>query len=102
MLYARVDEKSEWPNEWGKVQDMFKYLHRMTFGYQLSMEKKMFATQYSPEYRCSLIKWNVENGIRVRNVLLETSDICQMESALFMLINETEQAVKALNPSLVP
>jgi hypothetical protein len=102
MLYARVDEKSQWPNEWDEVQDMFQYMTRMIFGYQLSMEKKMFATQYSPEYRCTLVKWAIDEGMRKRSVLLETSDICQMKAALLMLISEAEQEGKKHKRSMVP
>ena len=83
---------------------MHKYLYKMTWSTQLTLEKKMFATQYSPEYRCTLVKWSVENGVRVRSVLLETSDICQMKAALFMLINEAEVEYKAAKNrvSMVP
>lgn len=95
MLYAQVNEKATWPLVWEEVQDMHEHLNRMTFGYQLILEKRMFATQFGEEYRCVLVKWKVVNETRVREVLLETSDICQMEAALFMLINEAEAEHKA-------
>ena len=101
MLYARLDDKFHWPAEWDMVESMFDFLNRMTFGYQLNMERKMFQTD-GPEYRCTLVKWAVENGVRVRIVLLETSDICQMKATLFMLINEAKQEGKNRKMSMVP
>ena len=97
MLYARVDEKSQWPNEWDEVQDMFKYLNRMVWGYQLILEKKMFATQFGMEYRGVLVRWNGKQYPETnrREVLLETDDPAQMKATLFMLINEAEVEYKA-------
>lgn len=106
MLYATIN-KDRWdslPAEWDKTQDMFKYLQRMAWGYQLTMETRMFNTEGSYPYQCTLIKWsdarvpkpiNVIDG-RTREVLLETTDHTQMEAALFMLINEVEPAYKEL------
>ena len=98
MLYARVSDKSQWPMKWAKCEDMFKYLNRMTYGYQLEIHGKMFATQDGPEHRGVLIKWmSVGSGSTIstkREILLETFDPEQMEAALFMLINEAEQASK--------
>lgn len=102
MLYATID-KQRWdslPAEWDKVQDMFKYLNRMAWGYQLTMERRMIMSPTHPEFQCTLIRWeNVElkgpdYNNRKREVLLETSDHTQMEVALFMLINEVEPAFK--------
>lgn len=101
MLYATID-KQRWdslPAEWDKVQDMFKYLQRMAWGYQLTMEARMFNTQGSYPYQCTLIRWaDGDNkpmlSSRKREVLLETTDHTQMEAALFMLINEHEPAYK--------
>lgn len=97
MLYARVSDKSQWPTKWEKCEDMFKYLNRMTYGFQLEIHGKMFATRDGPEHRAVLVKW-VSNSITrdtKREVLLETGDPKQMEAALFMLINEAEAAAKA-------
>lgn len=102
MLYALVNEKAIWPMVWEECSDMHKHLNRMTFGYQLILEKKMFATQFGHEYRGALVKWAVVNETRVREVLLETSDVCQMKAALFMLINEAEQEGKKHKRSMVP
>lgn len=104
MLYAQIgNHKSkgmDWPLEWEKCQDMHNYLQRMTWGYQLNLERRMLFSETASEYRCVLVKWvNGENRPilkeRRREVLLETSDPAQMEAALFMLINEVEVEYKA-------
>ena len=110
MLYAQMDDrKLDWPLQWEKCQDMHKYLNKMTWGYQITMERRMFNNVQYPEYRCSLIKWvDGDNkpmlSSRKREVLLETTDPAQMEAALFMLINEVEAEHKAAKDrvSMVP
>ena len=97
MLYAQVKDKGQWPMKWEKCELMVKHLSRMTYSYQLQVEKSMFGTSSQPEFRGVLVKW-VPNSITrdmVREVLLETGDPEQMEAALFMLINEAEVASKA-------
>ena len=113
MLYATID-KQRWdslPAEWDKVQDMFKYLNRMVWGYQLTMEVRMFNREGSYPYQCTLIQWGEQRSgtqevFKRREVLLETPDHTQMEAALFMLINEFEpaykEAVNGQRVSMVP
>ena len=95
MLYARVNEKAAWPLVWEECQDMHKYLYKMTWSTQLTLEKKMLAAQFGMEYRAVLVKWVSEKDERKREVLLETDDPAQMKATLFMLINEAEQERKA-------
>jgi hypothetical protein len=99
MLYAQVKDKSMWPMKWAKCEDMFKYLNRMTYGYQLQIERRMLYDAVHPEFRGVLVKWvSVGGGNAMstqREILLETCDPEQMEAALFMLINEAEQTQKA-------
>lgn len=104
MLYARMNDHKnkniEWPLEWEKCNDMFKYLNRTMWGYQLTIERRMFYSESDPEYRCVLVKWVSEDNKPVldkkkREVLLETSDPAQMEATLFMLINEAEVLARA-------
>lgn len=106
MLYAQMNHYKnkgkgiEWPLEWEQCNDMFQYLQRMTWGYQLNLERRMFYSETDPEYRCVLVKWVSEENKPIldnkkREVLLETSDPKQMEAALFMLINEVEVQYKA-------
>ena len=110
MLYATI-EKNSWemalPPTWDKVRNMFDYLNRMAWGYQLTFETKMFATP-GPSIRCVLIKWEsggIARDMKKREVLLETSDPAQMEAALFMLISEAEVGYRAsgnVRVSMVP
>jgi hypothetical protein len=104
MLYARMSEKATWPLVWEEVQDMHKYLNKMSYSYQLVLEKKMLASQYGHEYRGVLIKWGKVHDETKRVVLLETGDPEQMRAALFMLINEAEQERNAAKNrvSMVP
>jgi hypothetical protein len=101
MLYATIN-KDRWdsiPAEWDEVQDMFKYLNRMTYGTQLTFESRMFNTGEGYPYRAVLIRWNnithPDTNTNKREVLLETSDPEQMEAALLMLISEAETEQRA-------
>ena len=106
MLYAQVKDKGMWPMKWEKCELMAKHLNRMSWSYQLNIERRMLFDTFHPEFRGVLVRWenNPITRDHKREVLLETSDPEQMEAALFMLISEAEQAVKALNPkiSMVP
>lgn len=105
MLYVSIGKhmsEDAWhniPAKWDKAQDMHKYLRRMTYGYQLDFETKMFAIPDGEPYRCVLVRW--ENALgsvsqRKREVLLETTDPAQMEAVLLMLISEAEIVEKAI------
>jgi len=102
MLYAQVKDKSQWPMKWEKCELMHKHLNRMTWSYQLILERRMLFDSLHPEFRGVLTRWthgatSVGGGIVSKHgVLLETSDPDQMESALLMLISEAEQANKAV------
>ena len=99
MLYATIDKKrwNEVPSEWDEVQDMFKYLHTMTYAHQVTFESRMFHSDDYPQYRCTLLRWTNNKITRdmKREVLLETSDPQQMKAALIMLISEAEPEYKA-------
>jgi len=94
-MYAQIDKKrwDDIPNEWDEVRDMFQYLHKMIYDYQVTFEARMFSSFDIPQYRCTLLKWVGNRVTRdmKREVLLETSDPAQMKAALFMLIGEAEQ-----------
>jgi hypothetical protein len=102
MLYAQVNDKSQWPMKWEKCELMHKHLNRMSWSYQLILERRMLFDALHPEYRGVLVKW--ENGptsvggasVSKHGVLLETSDPEQMEAALLMLISEAEEQAKAV------
>ena len=80
---------------WDNVQDMFRHLNSMAWGYQLEMERKMFST-VGEEYRCVLVRWDITRN-RKREVLLETSNPKHMEAILLLLIKEAEAQAKANN-----
>jgi hypothetical protein len=94
MLYATVKDKSQWPMKWEKCELMAKHLNRMTWSYQLGIERRMLFDAFHPEFRGVLVKWVPENDDKKREVLLETSDPEQMEAALLMLISEAEEHEK--------
>jgi len=105
MLYARVD-KEYWPMEWEKCELMFNHLQRIVWGYQMTLARKMFATE-GADYECSIIQWKddrLNNDPRSRTVLVISSDPKQIETTLFMLINEAEVQAKAAGNrvSMVP
>ena len=95
MLYAQVDKKrwDDISSEWDEVRDMFQYLYKMIYDYQITFEARMFSTPDTPMYRCTLVKWVGNRVTRdmKRETLLETSDPEQMKAALFMLIGEAKQ-----------
>lgn len=97
MLYAQVKDKGMWPMRWEKCQLMHEHLNRISWSYQLQIEKRMLFDAVHPEFRGVLVKWSPNSNLtRDMEVLLETGDPEQMEAALFMLINEAEQAAKAM------
>jgi hypothetical protein len=106
MLYAQVEKKrwNEVPSEWDEVQDMFKYLHTMTYAHQVTFESRMFHSDDYPQYRCTLVRWENNKITRdmKREILLETTDPAQMKAALLMLISEAEPEYKAQRVSMIP
>ena len=104
MLYAQVKDKGMWPMKWEKCDLMTKHLQGITYSYQLHIERRMLFDMEHPEFRGVLVKWRANSVTRdmVREVLLETGDPEQMEAALFMLINEAEQAQKAVVQWVLP
>jgi len=99
MLYAQI-RPSEWgsalPMNWDKSQSMFHHLQKMTnrTWYQLAFEQRMFYSPLDKMYRCQLVQWRDDLGIKKRDVLLETTEPEQMEAALLMLIATFEDARK--------
>lgn len=91
--------------EWEKCELMFNHLQRIVWGYQMTLARKMFATE-GADYECSIIQWEAQVGQleRKRNVLVISSDPKQIETTLFMLINEAEVQAKAAGNrvSMVP
>jgi hypothetical protein len=99
MLYAQVKDKGMWPTKWERCDLMANHLNRITYGYQLNIERRMLYDAEHPEHRGVLVKWSPTQTMTrdmQREVLLETCDPEQMEAALFMLINEAEVAANAM------
>lgn len=84
------DGWSNLPMCWDKTQEMFTHLNRIRWGYQLEMQSRMLFSTTESQFRAALIKWDVANGTRKREVLVETDDPAQIEAALLMLINQAE------------
>ena len=68
-----------------------KRLKRLNSTYQLLISRRMFDVAYMEEYQFTLVRWEGTPRENKRHLVLETTDLEQMESALFMLIN-TEEA----------
>lgn len=92
MLWAPLHSVNhgELPDKWEVVLNAFKYLQKFTIQYQLIMERSMFGG--GVEYRCTLVRWDVEGGhARKRTVLFETTDPKHAELILTVLISEAKQ-----------
>jgi hypothetical protein len=90
-MYAPIERRQlhGLPLGFEKLEWLEKKLKSLDATYQLVIARRMFDVAYMEEYQFTLISW--ENNPTVwekkRCVLLETTDLKQMESALFMLIN---------------
>ena len=91
--------------EWEKCELMFNHLQRIVWGYQMTLARRMFATE-GAEFECSIIRWDNKQYPETtrRTVLVISSDPKQIETTLFMLINEAEVQAKAAGNrvSMVP
>lgn len=86
----------ELPLEFEKLEWLERRLKRLNPAYQLVISKRMFALANMEEFQFTVAKWDNDPTLRdkKRYVLLETTDLEQMESALFMLINTEEADAK--------
>ena len=97
-MYAQVTNREAYPLGWEQSEWLFKKLKRLTFdahAYQFVWERKLFAIQYMPEVRAVLVKWRVEDGQKIREVIVETTEQQVMASALTMLVAVAEDEMKA-------
>jgi hypothetical protein len=97
-MYAQVTNREAYPLGWEQSEWLFKKLKRLTFdaqGYQFVWERRLFALHWAPETRALLVKWRVENGQKIREVIVETDDQQVMASALTMLVAVAEDEMKA-------
>jgi hypothetical protein len=81
------------PLEFEKLEWLERRLKRLHDKYQLIYARRMFDVACMEEYQFILISWENDPTVweKKRCVLLETTDLEQMESALFMLINTEEE-----------
>lgn len=80
---------------WDKTQEMFKHLNRIRWGYQLEMQSRILQwSTTESQFRAALIKWEMVDGTRKREVLVETDDPAQIEAALLMLLNQAALEIK--------
>ena len=97
-MYAPIERRQIYglPMEFAKLEWLEKRLKNLHAKYQLVISRRMFDVAFMEEFQFTLISW--ENNPTVwekkRTVLLETTDLEQMESALFMLINTEEADAK--------
>ncbi len=97
-MYAQVTNREAYPLGWEQSEWLFKKLKRMTFDahmYQFVWERKMFSLHYMPEIRATLVKWRIEDGQKIREEIVQTTDQQVMASALTMLIAVTEDEMKS-------
>ena len=97
-MYAHVTNREAFPLGWEQSEWLFRKLKQVTYnaqGYQFVWERRLFALHWMPETRAVLVKWRVENGQKIREVIVETDDQQVMASALTMLVAVAEDEMKA-------
>ena len=91
-MYVAIENK-RLPLKFEKLEWLERKLKSLAPSYQLVIEKRLFYLRYMEEYQFALIRWMQDPSTweRKRHLVLETTDLEQMESALFMLINVEEE-----------
>jgi hypothetical protein len=92
-MYVAIERRQihELPLEFGKLEWLEKRLKRLNSTYQLLISRRMFDVAYMEEYQFTVVRWEGTPMKNKRHLVLETTDLEQMESALFMLINTEEE-----------
>jgi hypothetical protein len=92
-VYAPLD-KENFPHETElKVTEMQRLegeLLEHSGRYQVGMERRVMGSQWEPEYRYIVVKWEsdfINTAGNKRNVLLETTDPDQVIATLKMLLS---------------
>ena len=91
-MYVAIENKGELPLKFEKLEWLEKKLKRLNPTYQLLIKQRMFELLYMAEFEFTLVRWEGTPMKNKRHLVLETKDLEQMESALFMLINTEEDA----------
>jgi hypothetical protein len=92
-MYVAIENKRELPLKFEKLEWLGKKLKSLAPSYQLLIERRMFDVSYIAEFQFALVRWMQDPSTweKKRIIVLETKDLEQMESALFMLINTEEE-----------
>ena len=90
-MYVVIENKRELPLKFGKLEWLGKKLKSLAPSYQLVIARRMFDVAFMEEYQFALVRWVRTSMENKRTLVLETTDLEQMESALFMLINVEEE-----------
>jgi hypothetical protein len=97
-MYAPIERRQihGLPIELAKLEWLEKRLKSLNPAYQLVISRRMFDVAFMEEFQFALVRWenNPYEWARKRHLVLETTDLEQMESALFMLINTEEADAK--------
>lgn len=95
-MYAPIEEKHRLPLKFEKLEWLDKKLKRLDPTYQLIYSRRMFDVAYMEEFQFTLVRWENDptRWEKKRHLILETTDLEQMESALFMLVNTEEADAK--------
>jgi hypothetical protein len=95
-MYAPIERRQiyELPMEFAKLEWLEKRLKRLNANYQLVISRRMFDVAYMEEFQFTVVRWEGTPMKNKRHLVLETTDLEQMESALFMLINTEEADAK--------
>jgi hypothetical protein len=90
-MYAAIENKREILLKFEKLEWFEKKLKSLDAAYQLVIARRMFDLAHMAEFQFALVKWVRTSMEYKRTLVLETTDLEQMESALFMLINVEEE-----------
>lgn len=92
-MYAPIERRQlhGLPLGFEKLEWLEKRLKKLNPTYQLVISRRMFDVAFMEEYQFTLIRWVRTSMENKRTLVLETTDLEQMESALFMLINTEEE-----------
>ena len=91
-MYAPIERRQlhGLPLKFEKLEWLEKKLKKLNPTYQLVVSRRMFDVAYMEEYQFTVVRWEAPMKTK-RTLVLETTDLEQMESALFMLINVEEE-----------
>ena len=94
-MYVPIEQIRKYglPLKFDKMEWLGKRLKRFDPNYQLVISKRVFDVAYMEEFQFTLVRWRQDPNTwdKKRTVVLETTDLEQMESALLMLINVEEE-----------